>query len=331
MSISRREFLGTTAIAGLAAGSLSADSGKTALPTRILGNTGARVSILAMGTGSRFLSYTEEDKALAAIQKALDLGITYIDTADDYGRGHLSEQRIGKAIKGRRNGVFLATKLSNRDGAQSQHIVEESLKALQVDSVDLLHIHSLTSEEDLAEIEAKGGVLEQVRKLRDQKMTRFIGITCHADPVALKAALERHDFDCTQMALNAGTVAMMNGGGKRGMVPNPAIKASFETLALPVAIRKKMGILGMKVFAQDALIGQAAPEKLLYYTLSLPVAAAVVGMPKLEHIDDNVRLAKAFKPLTTSEMKQISGTLSEKNKEALDLFFRTHVGCIKPQ
>src|SRR5438477_4731123 len=80
MSISRREFLGTTAIAGLAAGSLSADSGKTALPTRVLGNTGARVSILAMGTGSRFLSYTEEDKALEAIQKALDLGITYIDS-----------------------------------------------------------------------------------------------------------------------------------------------------------------------------------------------------------------------------------------------------------
>jgi predicted aldo/keto reductase-like oxidoreductase len=325
MSISRREFLGTTAVTGLAARSLSAGNRPPLLPTRVLGNTGARVSILAMGAGSRFLMYTEEDKAIEAIQKGLDLGITYIDTADEYGRGHLSEQRIGKAIKGRRNGIFLATKLSSRDGAESQRVVEESLKALQVDSVDLLHIHALTSEDDLAGIEAKGGVLEQVLKVRDQKMTRFIGITCHADPVALKAALERHDFDCTQMALNAGMVAMMNGGGKRGMVPNPVVKTSFETLALPVALRKKMGVLGMKVFAQDALIGQAAPEKLLYYTLSLPVAAAVVGMPKLEHIDDNVRLAKAFKPLTTSEMKQMSGTLSEKNKEALDLFFSTHL------
>src|SRR5260370_26062600 len=115
MSISRREFLGTTAIAGLAAGSLPADSGKTALPTRVLGNTGARVSILAMGTGSRFLSYTEEGKALEAIQKALDLGLTYIDSADDYRRGPLPQQRIGTAIKGRRNGIFLATKLSTRD------------------------------------------------------------------------------------------------------------------------------------------------------------------------------------------------------------------------
>jgi len=322
MSISRREFLGTAA-AGLTAGSLGADSAKS-LPTRMLGKTGARVSMLAFGAGSRFLGY-EDDEAIQVLQKALDAGITYIDTADDYGRGHLSEQRIGKAIKGRRNGVFIATKLTNRDGKESQRIVEESLKALQVDRVDLLHIHQLMSEDDLAIIEAKGGVLDQLHKIRDQKMTRFIGISCHADPVALKAALERHDFDCTQMALNAGMVAMMNGGGKKGMVPNPAMKPCFETLALPVAVRKKMGILGMKVFAQDHLIGQAEPQKLLYYTLSLPVTAAVVGMPKPELIDENVRLVKAFKPLPASEMKSMSSTLSQKNKQALERFFRHHV------
>jgi predicted aldo/keto reductase-like oxidoreductase len=323
VNTTRREFLEATALGCVATGSLAADSGKTELPTRLLGKTGVRVSILAMGSGSRFLLYKDEDKALEAVQKALDLGITYIDTADDYGRDHLSEQRIGKAIKGRRAGIFLATKLSNRDGAESQRIVEESLKALQVDMVDLLHIHSLTSQDDLANIEAKGGVLEQVLKLRDQKMARFIGITCHADPVALKTALERHDFDCTQMALNAGMVAMKNGRG--GMVPNEAMEASFETLALPVAVRKKMGIIGMKVFAQDALIGQSAPEKLLRYTLSLPVASAVAGMPKLEHIEENVRIARTFKPLSAAEMKQMSGSLSMKNKAALDRFFQNHI------
>jgi predicted aldo/keto reductase-like oxidoreductase len=321
MNISRREFIAATA----AAGTLAAGTAGTALPTRVLGKTGARVSILAFGSGSRFLSYKEEDQAIEAVTKALDLGITYIDTADDYGRGHLSEQRIGKAIKGRRDSIFLATKLSNRDGNESQRIVEESLKALQVDRLDLLHIHALTTEDDLANIEAKGGPLEQIMKMRDQKMTRFIGITSHADPTVLKTALERHDFDCTQMALNAGTVAMMNGGGKRGMVPNAAMKSSFETIALPVALRKKMGVLAIKIYAQDALIGQAVPEKLLYYTLSLPVTAAVVGMPKLEHIADNVRMAKAFRPLPPSEMKTLSATLSEKNKEALDRFFQSHV------
>ena len=85
-------------------------------------------------------------------------------------------------------------------------------------------------------------------------MTRYIGITCHADPVALTSALERHDFDCTQMALNAGMVPMIN--GKSGMVPNPAMKPCVETLALPVAVRTKMGIIGRKVFAQDALVGR---------------------------------------------------------------------------
>jgi predicted aldo/keto reductase-like oxidoreductase len=322
MSISRREFIGTAAAAGIAAG-VPASADGTALPTRVLGKTGAHVSILAFGSGSRFLLYKEEDKALEALTRALDMGITYIDTADDYGQNHLSEQRVGIVLKGRRDKIFLATKLSSRDGNESQRIVEASLKALQVDHVDLLHIHALTTADDLARIETKGGPLDQILKMRDQKMTRFIGITCHADPAVLQTALERHDFDCTQMALNAGTVAMTSGRG--GMVPDPSVKSSFETLALPVALRKKMGVLAIKAFAQDALIGQASVEKLLYYTLSLPVTAAVVGMPKLEHIDDNVRLAKAFKPLPEMEMKRLSGALSEKNKMALDRFFLHHV------
>jgi hypothetical protein len=281
------------------------------------------VSILAMGGGSRFLQY-EEDQAAEAVHKALDLGVTYIDTCDDYGKDHLSERRIGAAIKGRRDRIFLATKVTTRVPEDVPRVVELSLKCLQVDHVDLLHIHSLTEEDDLARVEAKGGVLDQVLKLRDRKLTRFIGVTSHTNPAVLAKALDRHDFDCTQMALNAGTVAMMSGAGGK-MVPNPGMQASFETLALPVAVRKKMGILGMKVFAQDALIGQATAGKLLYYTLSLPVTAAVVSMPKFEHIEQNTRLAKAFQPLSPAEMKDLSTRLSEKNKEALDRFFRDHV------
>jgi hypothetical protein len=322
MGISRREFLEASALGSLAMSPLLG-AGKTKLPTRTLGKTGARVSILAMGAGSRYLMYKEEDQALQAAEKALDLGITYIDTSDDYGNNHLSEQRIGKALKGRRNDVFLATKLSDRNGQETRRVVEDSLKALQVDQVDLIHIHSLTSEQDLAHIEAKGGVLEQLMKLKDEKLTRFIGITSHTDPSVLKTALERHDFDCTQMALNGAMVGMKSGTG--GMVPNEGMRTSFETAALPVANRKKMGVLAMKVFAQDALAGQAAPEKLLYYSLSLPVTAAVVGMPKLEQIEKNVQLAKAFRPLPKAEMEELPGRLSQRNKAALDLYFSTHV------
>jgi predicted aldo/keto reductase-like oxidoreductase len=322
MSISRRKFLETTAAGALAASSLSAKEGAS-MPTRALGKTGVNVSILAMGTGSRYLQYKEEDQAIEAIHKGLDLGINYIDSADDYGKDHLSEQRIGKAIKGRRDSVFIATKLSNRDPEKSFEIVEASLKALQTDHLDLLHIHALNEEDDLAKIEAKGGVLDQVLKLRDQKMTRFIGITSHYDPTTLKTALERHDFDCTQMALNGALTGMKSGKG--GMVPNDAIKTSFEQVALPVANRKKIGVIAMKVMAQDALIGPAEPSKLMYYSLSLPITAVVIGMPKFEHIEENCRLAKAFKPLPVSERKKLSDELAAKYKAQLDHFFSHHV------
>src|ERR1051326_4148416 len=176
MAFTRREFIGTAAVGVVGASSVAADPGNSTLPTRLLGKTGARVSILAMGGGSRFLTYEDEDKALEAVTRCLDRGITYIDTSDDYGRDHLSEQRVGKVIRGRREGIFLATKISSRNPENSQRAIESSLKALQVDRVDLLHIHSLTGPDDLAAVEAKGGVLDLVHKVRDQKMTRFIGI-----------------------------------------------------------------------------------------------------------------------------------------------------------
>jgi uncharacterized protein len=324
MSISRRRFLESTALSGIAAGVTgAAEIGKDhKLSTRVLGKTGVRVSILAFGGGSRFLMYKDEDKALEAVNRALDLGINYMDTAYGYGNG-LSEERIGKVMKTRRKGVFVATKINKRSGDEAMQILETSLKRLQIDQFDLVHIHSLTDENDLAQIEAKGGVLETVQKLKDQKVTRFIGITSHTDPTVLATALERHDFDCTQMALNAAMVGMKNGNG--GMEINPAMKPSFQTIALPVANRKKMGVIAMKIFAQEGLLGQAPLEKLMYYSLSLPVTLVTVGMPKMEFIDKNVAMAKAFKPLAKAEMLEMSQRLSDKNKAALDRFFANHV------
>jgi predicted aldo/keto reductase-like oxidoreductase len=266
--------------------------------------------------------YKDEDKALEALNRAFDNGITYMDTAYAYGNG-LSEERVGKVMKTRRKDIFLATKVPARNGDEARKIIEGSLKRLQTDQVDLIHIHGLEGADDLQKVEAPDGVLNTLMKLRDQKMTRFIGITSHTDPAVLKTALERHDFDCTQMALNAAMMGMANGG--KGMVINDKMPPSFESLALPVANRKKMGVIAMKIFAQEGLLGEAPNEKLLYYSLSLPVTLAVVGMPKFEMIDENIQLAKAFKPLSKSEMKQLSSTLSEKHKMALDLRFRSHI------
>src|SRR5262249_54155098 len=102
-------------------------------------------------------------------------------------------------------------------------------------------------------------------------------------------------------------------------------QSSFETTALPVALGKKMGVTAMKIFAQDAIVGQAPVEKLIRYSLSLPVAAAVIGMPKPQHLEQNAEVAKAFQPLPPDEMKRMSGELSTKNKLALDRFFERHI------
>jgi predicted aldo/keto reductase-like oxidoreductase len=326
MSLSRRRFLETATIGTIAVGTVSADSTangpKATLPTRMLGKTGKRVSILAMGGGSRFLQYGTDDLAIAAVNHAIDSGITYMDTAYGYASG-LSETRIGKVMATRRKEVFLADKFADRDGDQAMRRVEASLKRLQTDRLDLLNIHSLTDDADLASIEAPNGVLKRFYQLRDQKVVGALGITSHTDPTVLAKAIDRNDFDCVQMALNAARVGMKGATG--GMVVNPDMKMSFESVALPIAVRKNMGVIAMKIYAADGLVGQATPEKLIQYSLSLPqVALCVIGMPKLEHIADNCKIVKAFKPMAEAEREEMGDRLSSKNKLALDYFLHHH-------
>ena len=161
-------------------------------------------------------------------------------------------------------------------------------------------------------------------RLRDQKVTRAIGVTSHTDPVVLRKAIERNDFDCTQFALNAARAGMRNAPG--GFVPN-YMHDSFETLVLPVANRKKMGVIAMKVFAQEGLSGKATAEKLIHYSMSLPVSAVVVGMPKFEFVDENIAIAKRFTPMPRNEMKRLSDELSTEHKARLDAWFHNHVDC----
>lgn len=322
MSITRRDFMEIAALGGLAvnAATGAAVDTKTGMPTRILGKTGARVSILAFGCGSRFLMYKEEDKALEALNRALNLGITYIDTAYGYGNGE-SETRVGKVLKARggKQGLWLATKVNVRDADGAMRIIEGSLKRLQVPQVDLIHVHALGGEDDLAKAEAKDGVINLLYKLRSQKVTRFIGVTCHADPLVLQKALEHNDFDCTQMALNAAR----QGQAKLA----PGRHDHFETTALVTAKKKNMGVTAMKVFAQEKLLGGAPVEKLIRYSMSLPVAAAVIGMPSLAMIEENIRIAKGFQPLSHPEMESLSHELATRYKAAIDRHFADHQDC----
>ena len=323
MNITRREFLGTTALGAVAADSL-AGAGPT-MPMRTLGKTGIKVSILAFGGGSRFIGfknkqgeqvgYADEDKAVAVLLRAFELGVNYIDTCDGYGA---SEQRYGLALKAHgRKGITVATKISARDGDGFNRTLERSLKRLGLDQVDILHLHGIGNDADMARAEAPGAALEQLYKAKEQKLTRFIGISCHAAPLTLQAALERHDLDCAQMALNAAQSALS---------APPHTTTVFENTALQVALRKNVGILAMKIWLQDFLpdVPERTARNLMYYTLSLPVAAAVIGCPKLEHLEENARLAKAFQPLPKTEMLRLSNSLS-RYKLTMNEVFRNHI------
>jgi len=247
-------------------------------------------------------------------------GSTYVDTAFGYGKGQ-SEEWVGAVMKTRRKEVWLATKIQDRTYDGGMKTIEGSLKRLQTDKIDLIHIHALLGDDDLAKIEAPDGVLKAVLKLRDEKICRAIGVTCHHDPFVLKKALERHDFDCTQMALNAARI------GNSAVSSKPNMADCFQTVALPVANKKNLGVIAMKLFAQDKLSGKAPVETLIRYSMSLPVTATVVGMPKMEHIDENIRIAKAFKPMSVGEMKKLSEEMASNYKVAMDSFFHHHVDC----
>jgi predicted aldo/keto reductase-like oxidoreductase len=300
--LSRRKFLekmGLGAATGAGAWLLKdvahAEPPTVSLPSRTLGRTGAKVSILAFGCGSRFLAYKNEDKASQALNHAIDLGITYLDTAYAYGDGE-SETRVGKVMASRRKDVWLATKIPDRTRDEFMRRLEASLKRLQTDHVDLVHIHSLRQADDLAKIEAPDGCLKGALEARDQKMARFIGMTSHTNGEVMAQAIQRHDLDCVQMALNASR----NG--------------RFEEVALPAANQKNLGVIAMKITGQEFLLGQGTGKSdinsLLRYSMSLPVTTAVVGMPHLEMLEHNVEIARSFSPYSDQEMERLRKDVS---------------------
>lgn len=319
-TFSRRTFLEAAAL-GLIGSSVDAATG---MPLRTLGKTGEKVSALAFGCGSRWLMYQKDSEAVEAMRRAVDLGVNYLDCAFGYGDGK-SEERLGQYLKARgsRKGLFLVTKLNTRGYDDSMSLFEGSMKRMGVDSVDLCHIHSLANEDDLAKVEAKDGILKALYKLKAEKAIRFVGVSCHTNPAVLKTALERHDFDVTQMALNLAKMGQnppsnVPGKGQTGLT-------GFESIALPVALKKKMGVIAMKVFAQEKLVGKAPVETLIRYSMSLPVSSVVIGMPKLEYIDHNAAVTKNFKPMNREEMDRLSESTAAQWKASIDHYFSDHV------
>lgn len=333
-SMTRRKYLSVTAAAAAAAtiGALplkAEEQKKSVIPKRVLGRTGIKVPIIGIGTGSLFQRAHEnrEDEAVQLLHRAVDLGISWIDTAHIYGNEGWSEKIVGRVLKARRKEVFLTTKIRGDKYDEIMRQLEISLKRLQTDYIDLLHVHWLRPDEvDI--LGQKGYSVETYYKLREQKVVRAIGVSAHDNPLPVTRFIERYDFDCVQVALNAAMQGLVQPEDRPGWRLAPEMPASFETITLSAAQKKNMGVIAMKVLAYGNLLGytpdKADAETLLRYAWSLPVSTANIGMTSIEQVEQNARWASNFQAMSKNEMRELSNRLSPANKVALDNYFAHH-------
>jgi aryl-alcohol dehydrogenase-like predicted oxidoreductase len=299
----RREFLRDAAISGsamavLARGVLASQqpASATGIPTRLLGRTGERVSILCLG-GWHIGSVKDQAEAIRIMHTAVDEGLTFFDNCWDYHDGG-SEEIMGRALAGgRRDKVFLMTKNCERDYAGSMKCLDDSLRRLRTDRIDLWQFHEIIYDNDPDWVFEKGGLKAAV-EARSAGKVRYIGFTGHKDPRIHLSMLDKpFEWDTCQFPVNALDLHYR----------------SFQKQVLPVCLERKVGAIGMKGFGGGNGIARGAgltAEEAYRYALSQPVASQVVGMTSLEQLEQNIKLARGFTPLSASE----ESALAEKVK-----------------
>lgn len=268
------------------------------LPTSVLGKTGVIIPRMAIGLGSRFLTIPTLEEAIELCNYALDNGLYYWDTAHSYVNettGAVSEERLGHIIRTRRKEIFLSTKIASRDPEVAKGQVEESLKRLQTDHVDMLKIHSVESAEDVSNICKKGGVLDLITKLKEEGTTRFIGFSGHGNAEALKAMVDTSRFDSMLFAMNH----------------YGDIKENRQGTLIPAAKEKGMGVMLMKTVRPKETIQGINIAELVRFALSLdgPDGLAV-GMDSKKVVDSNLSLLRNFKPMNSEEKQKYAMILS---------------------
>ena len=264
------------------------------LPKRRLGRTGTDVTILGLGGEGILRTFGYEKEAYQLINKAIDLGINYLESARAYSG---SESYYGNALRERRKDIFLASKSHARDKKGALLHLHETLKNMKTDHLDLWQVHDVRTEEDIGEIFGPQGALEAFVEAKKEGRVRFIGVTGHHDPSVIRRCIEQFDFDTVLMPVNPA---------------EPAYK-SFVDEVIPVAKKKGMGIVGMKVYFRGLaarLPGFASPETLYRFALSQPITTAVIGCDSIEQLEKNVKFAGSFKPMTGEEQKQLVDAIS---------------------
>ena len=288
----RRTFISSVA-AAVALPVHSAVAAPGEIPKRTFGKTGEKLTIIGQA-GGRFPMITF-DEAKAITQRAYDLGINYFDTARIYWDGR-SEEVYGAVLPPFRKNIYLTTKSPERTAAGAAKHLDLSLKALKTDHVDLWQIHQVSTMDEVEQIFAAGGAIEAFEAAKKAGKCRFIGFTGHHDPAVHQAMLKRYkNFDTILMPLNPAD-------------PN---YLSFEKEVLPIAIERGMGIQGMKSTANAKLLHTIPVRDCISYALSLPIHCLALGCTTLGQIEDDVRIAKQFSPLSENEMASLRTTAAK--------------------
>ena len=258
------------------------------IPSRVFGKTGARVTIIGQA-GGRFPLLPDKEDARKIVRRAHDLGINYFDCAAAYWNGQ-SEEVFGDVLKEHRKDVFLATKSAKRTRREADAELDLSLKRLQTDYLDLWQMHSLNEKEEIGRIFGPGGAIEAFEAAKQAGKCRFLGFTGHHDPHVHQEMLKAYDkYDSIFMPLHAADPAYL----------------SFEKLVLPTASERGMGIQAMKPFANAKLLSTLSAHDCLSYVLTLPIHCVSVGCTTIGQLEDDVRIAQSFRPLSGEQMASL--------------------------
>lgn len=259
------------------------------IPFRILGRTGVTVTCIGLGGEGVLRTFNREKEAYDLINRAIDLGINYFESARAYAG---SESYYGKALRDRRKGIFLTSKSHARDKHGAMAHLQETLKMMHTDHLDLWQVHDMRTEDDIREVFGPGGAMESFLQAREKGMARFIGVTGHHDPAVLRKCIEIADFDTVLMPVN----------------PAEAHYKSFIKSVLPVAEQKRMGIVAMKVYFRGfaaRIPWYESMEPFLHFALSHPVSTAVIGCDSIQQLEENVGFASRVTPMSEEKRDQM--------------------------
>jgi aryl-alcohol dehydrogenase-like predicted oxidoreductase len=259
------------------------------IPKRTLGKTGVEVTIMGLGGEGVLRTFGREHEAYGLINRAIDLGINYFESARAYSG---SESYYGLALKERRKEIFLTSKSHARDKQGALAHLYETLSNMKTDHLDLWQVHDVRTNGDVEEIFGPRGALEAFREARDKGLVRFFGITGHHDPLITKRCMELFDFDTVLIPVNPA---------------EPFFKSYIDTV-IPPASQKGMGIIAMKVYLRgfaSRIPGFSGMEPFFRFALSQPVTTAVIGCADLRQLEKNVSFASSFTPMSQEEQNEL--------------------------